>query len=144
MFVEINKQLCLYYSIDLLSNNWKEHPKSPIGVSPYSRLAGEIKKIDDKLYLFAQESVDSYGTGVHAFEITDIDTTIFTMEKISEPILWKHGNSYSKDGMHTLNFVKHNESYFVVVDGTKKVEATPWKWSWNNFPDFHWFWKQSN
>lgn len=144
LFIEMNKQLCLFYSIDLLSNDWKEHPMSPISDSPYSRLAGEVKKIDDKLYLFAQESFDSYGTGVHAFEITTIDTTIFTMQKIKEPVLWKNGNSYSKDGMHTLNFVEYDETYFIVVDGTKKVEATPWKWSWNNFPEFHWFWRQSN
>ena len=116
---------------------------SPISSSPYSRLAGEIKKIDDKLYLFAQESLDSYGTGVHAFEITTIDTTTFTMEKILEPILWKNGNSYSKDGMHTLNFVNYNETYFIVVDGTRKVDATPWRYSWNNLPEFHWFWNQS-
>ena len=144
LFVEMNKQLCLYYSIDLLSNDWKEHPMSPISKPPYSRLAGEVKKIDDRLYLFAQESLDSYGTGVHAFEITTIDTTKFSMKKNNDPVLWKYGNSYSKDGMHTLNFVKYNETYLIVVDGTKKVKATPWKWSWRNVPDFHWFWKQSN
>lgn len=144
LFVEMNKQLCLYYSIDLLSNDWKEHPMSPISEPPYSRLAGEVKKIDDKLYLFAQESRDSYGTGVNAFKIITIDTITFRMEKVLEPILWKYGNSYSKDGMHTLNFVEYDETYFIVVDGTKKVEATPWKWSWKNFPEFHWFWKQSN
>ena len=144
LFIEINKQLCLYYSIDLLSNDWKEHPMSPISKLPYSRLAGEVKKIEDKLYLFTQESLDSYGTGVHAFEITTIDTTMFSMKKTAEPILWKYGNSYSKDGMHTLNFVEYNETYFVVVDGTKKVDATPWKWSWKNLPEFHWFWRQSN
>lgn len=144
LFIEKNKQLCLYYSFDLLSNCWKKHPMSPISRSPYSRLAGEIKKIDNKLYLFTQESVDSYGTGVHAFEITTIDTATFVMKKLVEPILWKYGNSYSKDGMHTLNFVKHDETYLIVVDGTKKVEATHWKWSWKNVPDFHWFWKQSN
>ena len=144
LFIEINKQLCLYYSNDLLSDNWKEHPMSPISEPPYSRLAGEVKKIDDKLYLFAQESLDSYGTGVHAFEITAIDTTTFTMEKILEPILWKYGDSYSKDGMHTLNFVKRfNETYFIVTDGTEKIEGTPWRWSWKNTPEFHWFWNQS-
>lgn len=145
LFIEMNKQLCLYYSNDLLSNEWKEHPMSPISKSPYSRLAGEVKKIDDKLYLFVQESLDSYGTGVHAFEITTIDTTILTMQKIKDPVLWKYGNAYSQDGMHTLNFVKrNNEKYFIVVDGTKIEEAKPWRWSWQNVPDFHWFWNQSN
>ena len=145
LFIEMNKQLCLFYSIDLLSNDWKEHPMSPISESPYSRLAGEVKKIDDKLYLFAQESVDSYGTGVHAFEVSNLDTISFTMHKLPEPILWKNGDSYSKDGMHTLNFVKrYNDTYFIVIDGTKIVDSTPWKWSWKNIPEFHWFWKQSN
>lgn len=143
LFVEMNKKLRLFYNRDFTSTNWVEHPMSPISFEDESRLGGGVQEIDGQPYLFIQVSENAYGTGVYAYTIDTMTTECYTMKKNMNPVLWRYGESYAKDGMHTLNFIKrHNGKYLCVVDGTKIVNSTSWKWSWRNLPEFHWRWNQ--
>lgn len=143
LFVQEQEGLCLYYNDNFLEDDWTLHSSSPVATGSGSRPAGQIYTINDEQYMFLQMSKGSYGTGVFAYVIDSISTTDFAMHRIEKPILWKYGEGCAKDGMHTLNYVlMPDSSYLCVVDGTINEESKPWKWSWKNLPEFHWFWNQ--
>ena len=143
LFVWDKQVLSLYYNDNFLEDDWTLHSSSPVATGSGSRPAGQIYTINDEPYMFLQMSEGTYGTGVFAYVIDSISTTDFAMHRIEKPILWKYGEGCAKDGMHTLNYVQMPDStYLCVVDGTIDEEPKPWKWSWKNLPEFHWFWHQ--
>ena len=143
LFVQEQEGLCLYYNDNFLEDDWILHSSSPVAMGSGSRPAGQIYTINDEQYMFLQMSEGSYGTGVYAYVIDTISMNDFSMHRLEKPILWKYGEGCAKDGMHTLNYVlMPDSSYLCVVDGTIDEEPKPWKWSWKNLPEFHWFWNQ--
>lgn len=143
LFVQEEEGLCLYYNDNFLEDDWTLHSSSPVATGSGSRPAGQIYTINDEQYMFLQMSSGSYGTGVYAYVIDTISMNDFSMHRLEKPILWKFGNGVAKDGMHTLNFVVMPDGCFLcVVDGTIIEEPKPWRWSWKNLPNFHWFWNQ--
>ena len=143
LFVWDKQVLSLYYNDNFLEDDWTLHSSSPVVKGSGSRPAGQICTINDEPYMFLHMSEGSYGTGVYAYMIDSISITDFSMHRIEKPILWKYGEGCAKDGMHTLNYVQMpDSSYLCVVDGTIDEEPKPWKWSWKNLPEFHWFWHQ--
>lgn len=132
--------LRLYYS-DKLTSGWKEHPMSPLrkGVNAYTRTGGTPGILNNKLIYFLQDHTEGYGTGIVAFQIDSLSPTIFEDHKLeTNPILWKFGKSWAKDGMHQLSWIRlNNGQYFCVMDGAQ-INSTVWGWDWRNFPQYRW------
>ena len=95
-------ELFLFYSDDLLSSEWKSHPKNPI-VSDIksSRPAGSIYMHDNKIYRPSQDCSGIYGRALNINCITKLSETDYEEVLVSrtEPDL----NTKVK-GIHTFNF----------------------------------------
>lgn len=127
--------LRLYYS-DSLKDNWAEHPSSPIRTDKKdTRPGGTIGYIDDKLIYFIQDDSFGYGTGLIAYQIDKLSTTVFKDHKIDiNPTLFRFGDGWASRGMHQLSWIKlDNGQYFCVVDGIADVQQKI-GWSWRNLP----------
>ncbi len=74
-------RLNLYYSKNLLSDQWTSHPQNPI-VSDFTRArpAGNIFTIDGKIYRPSQDSSKAYGSGIHINEITTLSENSYAEE----------------------------------------------------------------
>lgn len=71
-------ELYLFYSKDLISDQWEAHPLNPI-VSDIkkSRPAGAFFKMNNKLYRPSQNCSNHYGYGLNIAEVTKLDKTTF-------------------------------------------------------------------
>lgn len=139
MWVNIDNKLRLYYTANLLGE-WTEHPMSPVhNTLQDCRPASTVYTYGGGTLFCTQDPKYGYGTGVNAWLLDSISNTYYADHKFAKnPVLWRNGSSYAKDGMHTLNFIKlSNGKYFCVTDGVRMHPATPWKWDWQNLPDFN-------
>jgi hypothetical protein len=97
--------LRLYFAEDL-TGPWTEHPASPIvkGNRQSARPAGRLLEMDDKLIRFAQDCLPTYGSGVRAFEISELTTGSY-VEKESQhsPVLKAGGDGWNGLRMHHLD-----------------------------------------
>jgi hypothetical protein len=110
LFVETNPDqkhdtLRLYYADDLMGP-WFEHPKSPVieGNPRISRPGGRILVLGDTVIRYAQDCYPHYGTGLRAFEITDLTTTRYQEREVQEsPVLSPSGAGWNACGMHHID-----------------------------------------
>ena len=96
-------ELNLFYSDNLVSDEWISHPKNPIVCDfKRSRPAGKIFKYKDKIYRPAQNGLKGYGYGMVIHQIIELNEENYK-EKIVDSIL----PEWNKDliGTHTLNWV---------------------------------------
>lgn len=129
-------ELRLIYAKDI-NGPWKEHPKSPIRTNGNDcRPAGTINTIDNKLYYFVQNHSEGYGTGVIAYKINKLSPIEYEDECLEDnPLLWKNGDSWARDGMHQYSMVKYNDKeWLCVMDGRRGITQSAWKWNWRNWP----------
>jgi len=108
-----NGSFSLFFSDDLFSSSWKEHPQNPISMNPnHSRMAGNVFEKDGKIYRPSQNSSKRYGYGFNLSEITKLSPTHYE-EKIVREVV----PDWDKNilGVHTLNFSKD----FTIIDGVQ-------------------------
>lgn len=120
-----------------INGPWKEHPASPIRTNGNdSRPAGTINIIDNQMYYFVQNHSEGYGTGVTAYKINKLSPLEYEDECLKDnPLLWKNGDSWARDGMHQYSMVKfNNEEWLCVMDGSRNITQSAWKWNWCNWP----------
>ena len=95
-------ELFLFYSEDLISENWKSHPGNPIITdTKYSRQAGKIFSIGNKIFRPSQDCSGRYGKAFTINQITKLTENEYEEVLIShvEPV-WDQ----KLKGMHTFNF----------------------------------------
>ena len=117
LFTSRKKTLYLYHA-DSLTGEWKTHPSSPIRRGNFSRCAGRILNINDKLFRLAQDQ-RGYGAGVYAFEIKSLAPIHYneTQAKEYNPILKPGAANWCETGMHHLDLITTPTGYFAVFDG---------------------------
>lgn len=117
LFTSRKKRLYLYHA-DSLTGEWQPHPKNPIRRGNFSRCAGRILKLNDKLYRLAQDQ-RGYGAGVYAFEVQTLSPTSYseTPAKEYNPILKPGSANWCETGMHHLDLITTKNGYFAVFDG---------------------------
>lgn len=94
-------ELCIYYSEELLSNNWIKHPESPVfSDMSKARPAGKIFEHNGNLYRPSQNCSTRYGYGLKINRIEKLTKT-----KYKETIVQEINPSWDKSiiGVHTLN-----------------------------------------
>lgn len=128
--------LRLLYSDNLLQD-WKEHPCSPIRTKGNdTRPAGTINAIHGELLYWVQSSAEGYGTGSIAYKINNLSTSDYLDERLEDnPILWKFGEGWAKDGMHHLSVVPVEDDFLCAMDGLHA--SLEWRIDWKNWPVFN-------
>ncbi|MBA5248792.1 MAG: hypothetical protein FE834_04565 [Gammaproteobacteria bacterium] len=110
-----NSNLSLFYSDDLLSSDFKEHPINPIETdSRYARMAGGILQENEALYRIAQDCSINYGGCMHKFEIVELTKRTYR-EKIMETL------HPPKKCIATHTFSKSDK--FIVIDVIYKTRS---------------------
>lgn len=96
-----NDDLHIYYSDELISSHWKEHPKNPVVRDVRSsRPAGAIFKKDNELIRPSQNNAYYYGYGMVFNRIVELSTKNYKEEYIEE-LRPKVGYN----GLHTYNSI---------------------------------------
>jgi hypothetical protein len=116
--------LRLYQAPDLLGP-WSEHPSSPVveGDAGIARPAGRLIESGGRLFRFAQDCSEKYGTRVVAFEITRISDTEFEERLVERPVLRNSGRGWNSRGMHHIDLHRvGGHGWLACVDGFNEVE----------------------
>ena len=119
--------LRLYYA-NRLTGPWGEHPQSPIiAQNPHiARPAGRVMVADNRLLRFTQDCAPTYGSQVHAFEITTLTPAHYAERAVApQPLLTASGNGWNADGMHHVD-LQHlgGTSWLASVDGFRWRESS--------------------
>ena len=114
-----NENLSIFYSEDLLSGKFIEHPKNSIKTdNKYARMAGSIIEEDDKYYRIAQDCSITYGSCMYKFEIEELSKTKYK-EKLVEIVYPPKGCNASHTFSKSKNFevvdVIKNENLFGMI-----------------------------
>jgi hypothetical protein len=129
LFTETNRQekhdtLRLYFA-DNLTGPWREHPQSPIvqGNAEAARPAGRVLIDDGRIFRFAQNCAQFYGTSVRAFEITKLTATEYAECEVGPcPIVGPGEAIWNGGGMHHIDAHKlDNGSWLACVDGWRRA-----------------------
>jgi hypothetical protein len=119
-----NDTLCLFYADDLLGP-WIEHPKSPIvkGDGHIARPGGRVIIFNNKLIRYAQDDRPQYGLKVRAFLITEITTTSYKEQELTEgAVLNPAGKGWNARGMHNIDpHQVSDNSWIACVDGWSDI-----------------------
>lgn len=88
------------WSSDRLNGRFREHPDSPIRMSPRgSRMAGGIVADGDALFRLGQDFSAAYGDGIITFRIAELSPDAYREEEAG------HVRCAGASGPHTLNFL---------------------------------------
>lgn len=126
-----NSVLNLWTS-DTITGEFKEHPKSPICISPSSaRMAGPILLTKNGLFRFGQNNNRSYGSSITISEITTLSPNMYDEEvcgsiKMND-CLGPHTIDFQKDtGMALIDYYTDNFSLFAGVRRLKALLSNNW------------------
>jgi hypothetical protein len=120
-----NENLSIYYSNDLLSDDFTEHPKNPIQTdTKYARMAGSILEENNKLYRIAQDCSINYGSCIYKFEIEELSKTSYKerlVETIYPPKNCNASHTFSKSKNYEVIDVMKNENIFGMIKNFIKL-----------------------
>lgn len=117
LFTSTSEGLQIFWSKDLLNADFQPHKKNPITINPkYSRSAGSIFTIDDKLYRPCQDCSNSYGENVNIMEITHLSCHEYA-EKVAKDRFFETSISpWNRNTGHHLSIVNFMEKYIIATD----------------------------
>jgi hypothetical protein len=115
---------------DQLTGPWQEHPASPI-VEKNERTArpgGRVQVLPQSVIRYAQDCFPIYGTGVRAFEISELTPATYHEEECEPgPIVTATGVGWNAAGMHHLDPHRlADDKWIACVDGlciTPRIEG---------------------
>jgi len=122
LFVYVAPDLLRLFFSDSLTDNWREHPSSPIVADDTcARPAGRVIMHEGAPLRFAQVGRPSYGSAVRAFRITELTTTSYREEEVSpSPLFTASGSGWNANGMHHVDAHQLEDgSWIAAVDGKR-------------------------
>ncbi len=106
----INDELCLYYSENLLSDQWTPHQMNPIvSDATMARPAGRIFEYNGKKYRPSQNSMHQYGKGINLMEIEVLNPANYKENLIRQFI----PNNTNLKRYHTFQYMGDK----IIIDG---------------------------
>jgi hypothetical protein len=121
----------LYYANDLMGP-WIAHPSNPVVREDMrkARCGGRVLVTNDGILRFTQDDRSFYGSALWGMRITELSTTAYHEEDISNlPILRPGGTGWRTRGMHTADIHDiSNNQWIACVDGYGSV----WSFSFNH------------
>lgn len=100
--INVINELMLFYTDNLLEGNWESHPQNPIAIDHrHSRPAGNIFKLNDRIFRPGQDCSKHYGYGMQLMEIMTLNENEYE-ERYIQSIY----PNWEKDvrSVHTLNY----------------------------------------
>jgi hypothetical protein len=117
-----NETLRLFYASDF-KGPWTEHPLSPVVKNNLktARPAGRPFVLDGKLYRLGQDCYPTYGSQVHAFQITDISPTTYSETMVETPLVKASSKGWNAEAMHHIDAHEiAKDRWIAVVDALGK------------------------
>lgn len=111
---------------DSLTESFKQHPCSPVCMSPSSaRMAGRIKLTKDGLFRFGQNNNRSYGASIIISEITELSAEVYKEEvcgsiKMND-CLGPHSIDFHKN--KGIALIDYYTDSFSVLAGVRRLKA---------------------
>jgi len=122
LFVYVAPDLLRLFFSDSLTDNWREHPSSPVAADDTcARPAGRVIMHEGAPLRFAQVGRPSYGSAVRVFRITELTTTSYREEEVPpSPLLTASGSGWNANGMHHVDAHQLEDgSWIAAVDGKR-------------------------
>lgn len=122
------KNLDLYYSHNLISNNWIKHQCSPIYSGEFTRPAGKVLFYGNEIFRFAQNLYPVYGTSIMAYRVISLSPTLYIEEEYDKnPFLSATGKHWNSKSMHHIDFYKRAPNdWILIADGySEDLEFRP-------------------
>jgi len=120
---ETGSNILRLFSASNITDQWIEHPNSPIIINDKTsaRSAGKIIKYHDKLYRFSQDCSRIYGERVNAYQIIEINQKRYIEKEYNaNPILKPSGVGWNSHRMHHIHAIELNDNQWIAaVDGLK-------------------------
>jgi hypothetical protein len=114
-------ELLIFFSDELLSDEWIPHPSNPITRNKQiSRNGGGVVMYGNRLVRIAQDDANGYGKGIVILDILKLDE--FQYEEAISIDDFKPSRNYSWQqlGRHHLSVCNFRESVFIAMDGSAK------------------------
>lgn len=111
-----DEMLKIFFSQNLLSNNWSEHPLSKSISSKQIRNAGPILRYKNKLFRFAQDCTKNYGDKIIIKEIV-IDQSHYCEKIVETDFRHSAKNQFDKLGRHHISLENFKGNTFIAMDG---------------------------
>lgn len=111
-------ELQLYYSHNLLDENWESHPMSPISTDKrVNRNGGGFILINKDLYRIAQNCEDSYGAGIVVLKVNQITREIYEETIVTPDLRPVIIPKWQKNGRHHLSIAEIKNTKVLATDG---------------------------
>jgi hypothetical protein len=120
LFTTYNDELHLYTADDILFDDFRSHPCSPISLDKrLSRSAGSVLNIGGSLYRVAQDCSITYGENVSLLEIEVLSAKEYK-ERVVKRRLFALENSWDALGAHHFSACEFGGKTVIATDGKQK------------------------
>jgi len=119
-------ELRCYYTNDILNEEFKEHPLSPLGIGEKMRPAGTPFVKDSNIVIPVQTRKKGYGYSVYSLIVSELTPDIIVYRKgalILNPI---KNQPFFNSGVHTVSYLPNDGGFLFAVDG--RTGTTPAYW----------------
>ena len=117
LFTTSSKGLEIFWTENLMESNFQPHAANPITSNPkFSRSAGSIFIINNKIFRPCQDCSNSYGENIHIMEITDLSCHKYSERKIYNNLFNSTFSKWNKNGGHHLSIVNFMDKYIIATD----------------------------
>jgi len=112
-----DKSLKIFYSPDLLGNNWVPHPANQMCLKSKAYRNGGSIVYGNTLYRVAQDFQNGYGKKVCIYKIRSLDNNKFEEELITEDFSVNGEYKWLEEGKHHVSAVKFKNRIIIALDG---------------------------
>jgi len=117
LFATSDAGLELFVAPDLLTGEFRSHPKSPITSDPrYRRSAGGPIRMGAGWLRVAQDCSRSYGDNISLIEITQLTPDVYE-ERLLMSSWFERGDFWNRDGAHHLSVAQFKGQTVIAADG---------------------------
>jgi len=117
LFATSSAGLELFVAPDLLTGEFRSHPKSPITGDPrYCRSGGGPIRMGGSWLRVAQDCSGNYGDNVSLIEITQLTPDVYE-ERLLISSWFERGEFWNRDGAHHLSVTQFKGKSVIAADG---------------------------
>jgi hypothetical protein len=120
-------ELHCFFSDNLLSGDFKEHPLSPLGKGEKMRPAGTPFVKNGRIIMPVQSRKKGYGYSVWSLIICELNTEIIRYRKGRRLLGPDNRSRYFKHGVHHLCLLKDKDRYVYAIDGRIGTGKPYWR-----------------
>ncbi len=116
----------LFYSEHLYDSEWKEHPKSPLGIGNRLRPGGRAMVFENKVLIPVQCNRKGYGSAVYGVEITKLSKTGVSFSKTGG-LLLPFKSRFFSSGVHHMDVYELEDNMSIIAFDGRAGTSAPYK-----------------